>query len=176
MNVRYSDNMSMIEEKIKSLNEMRRLRQNFRRQEKKVVFTNGVFDILHRGHVAYLEEAGKLGDLLVLGLNSDASVRKIKGNSRPIVPQEDRAFVAAALQCVDYVCLFDEETPAALISALVPDILVKGGDYQIEEIVGRETVWENGGRVVTIPLVPGRSSTDIIGKIVKLVKEGQINA
>ena len=162
----------MIRDKIKSQRELVEIRRQLGAAGKKVVFTNGVFDILHRGHVEYLEKARQLGDVLVVGLNSDVSVKRIKQSGRPIVPQEDRAIVLAALEAVSYVCLFDEETPAQLIAALIPDMLVKGGDYRIDEIVGREVVWEHGGRVETIPLTPDRSTTDIIQKIANLVQKG----
>ncbi len=162
----------MIREKIKSLSELSQIRRKLKRENKKVVFTNGVFDILHRGHVEYLEVAWLKGDCLIVGLNSDISVRKIKQKGRPIVSEYDRALVLAALTFVDYICLFDEETPADLINTLIPDVLVKGGDYKIDDIVGREVVEKNGGEVVTIPLTPNRSTTDIIDKIAQLVKEG----
>ena len=130
-----------------------------------VVFTNGCFDILHRGHVDYLCQARALGDRLVVGLNADASVRRLKGRDRPVIAQDDRAFVLAALACVDAVTVFAEDTPAELIRALLPDILVKGNDYAPESVVGRDVVEANGGRLVLIPLVPGRSTTDILQRI-----------
>jgi rfaE bifunctional protein nucleotidyltransferase chain/domain len=143
--------------------------QTIRRQAKaagkKVVFTNGVFDILHRGHVEYLQKARELGDLLILGLNSDASVRSIKGPKRPLCPQEDRAIVLSALACVDHIVLFDEDTPQKLIEALVPDVLVKGADYSVEQIVGSDVVLKNGGKVLPIELTPGKSTTGLIKKI-----------
>ena len=130
-----------------------------------LVFTNGCFDILHRGHVAYLTQARGLGDQLIVGVNSDDSVRRIKGSGRPVVEQEDRAYILAALECVDAVTIFDEDTPEQLISALLPDVLVKGGDYQPDRVVGRDTVEEHGGHVVIIPFVTGRSTTDIVTRI-----------
>lgn len=130
-----------------------------------LVFTNGVFDILHRGHVEYLYAARALGDQLVIGLNTDASVARLKGPDRPINPEDDRAFVLAGLACVDYITLFDEDTPLVLISALLPDVLVKGGDYTPATIVGRAEVEAAGGRVVTIPLVTGRSTTETVQRI-----------
>jgi rfaE bifunctional protein nucleotidyltransferase chain/domain len=140
--------------------------RRFRRpRTENVVFTNGCFDILHRGHVAYLHAARALGDRLVVGVNSDASVRRLKGAGRPILNQEDRAFILAGLASVDAVTLFDEDTPAELIAALVPDILVKGGDYSPGEVVGRDTVEASGGRLVLIPFVEGRSTTDIVRRI-----------
>ncbi len=131
----------------------------------KIVFTNGCFDVLHFGHVQYLLEAKKLGDLLVVGLNSDASVRRLKGESRPINGEQERAFVLAALAFVDYVVVFEEDTPKELIEVVKPDVLVKGGDYQIENIVGADFVIQNGGTVTTIPFVEGFSSTHILEQL-----------
>ena len=131
----------------------------------KVVFTNGVFDLLHRGHVEYLEEARALGDRLVVGLNTDASVRRLKGASRPIVGERDRAAVLSALSCVDLVVLFDDDTPQRLIEAVRPAVLVKGGDYAIADIVGREFVESHGGRVATVPLREGLSTSEIVSRI-----------
>jgi rfaE bifunctional protein nucleotidyltransferase chain/domain len=138
--------------------------QEARLSGKKIVFTNGCFDILHSGHVTYLEAAKKLGDVLIIGLNTDSSVRRLKGESRPVNTESDRAIVVGALKSVDYVVLFDEETPLELIRLLTPDVLVKGGDYTPETIVGAEVVQENGGSVVVIPLVAGKSTTAIIQK------------
>ena len=131
----------------------------------RIVFTNGCFDLLHIGHTRYLHEARKLGDCLVVGLNSDASVRAIKPDGRPIVPQAQRAEVLAALACVDHVVIFDEPDPQNLIALIQPDILVKGGDWPIDRIVGREIVQARGGRVVTIPLVPDVSTTSLVRRI-----------
>ncbi len=129
----------------------------------RIIFTNGVFDILHRGHVEYLFAARALGDALVVGLNTDDSVRRLaKAPGRPINPQDDRAMVLAALGCVDAVTLFDEDTPHAIITALMPDLLVKGGDYTVNTIVGAPEVLAAGGRVEVIPLTPGRSTTSIL--------------
>lgn len=130
-----------------------------------IVFTNGCFDLLHRGHVEYLYAARALGDLLVVGLNSDDSVRRLKGPDRPLNPLDDRALVLAALECVDAVTPFPEDTPLALIRALLPDVLVKGGDYTPETVVGRAEVEAAGGRVVIVPLVPGRSTTGTIERM-----------
>ena len=128
----------------------------------RVVFTNGVFDLMHRGHATYLSAARALGDVLVVGVNTDRSARRLgKGTERPLVREADRTFMLAALECVDYVCLFDEDTPAALIHALVPDVLVKGGDYDLDRVVGRDTVEMHGGRVELIPFVEGYSTTDL---------------
>lgn len=143
------------------------LRQQLRKSAQRVVFTNGCFDILHRGHVDYLAKARALGDILIVGVNTDASVRRLKGDSRPIVQEDDRAAVLAALGCVDYVCLFDEETPYELIRALVPDILVKGSDWSIGDIVGKDIVEAAGGAVHTIEFLPDRSTSSIIQKIIR---------
>jgi D-glycero-beta-D-manno-heptose 1-phosphate adenylyltransferase len=134
---------------------------------KKVVFSNGCFDILHAGHVEYLTEARKLGDVLLIGLNSDASVRRLKGPKRPVCAEADRAFVLSALRMIDAVTLFDEETPEELISILLPDILVKGADWDIEHIAGAGTILANGGKVLTLPLLEGRSTSGIIDKILQ---------
>ncbi|MBI5780031.1 MAG: D-glycero-beta-D-manno-heptose 1-phosphate adenylyltransferase [Planctomycetes bacterium] len=132
----------------------------------KVVFTNGCFDLLHLGHVRYLEEARSLGDALIVGVNTDASVQRLdKDPTRPINPEGDRAALLAALACVDRVVLFGEDTPLELITALQPDILVKGGDYRLEEIVGRDVVRARGGEVKVIPLVPGYSTTRLLARI-----------
>jgi len=136
------------------------------REALRLVFTNGCFDVLHRGHVSYLATARALGDALVVGVNTDASVRRLdKGSDRPLVGERDRAFVLAALECVDAVCLFDEDTPRALISAILPDVLVKGGDYTMDNVVGREEVVAAGGEVVLVPLVEGYSTTDLLTRI-----------
>lgn len=136
-----------------------------------MVFTNGCFDILHRGHVEYLSAARELGDVLVVGLNSDDSVARLKGPQRPINPQDDRAVVLAALAAVDAVTLFAEDTPRELIASLLPDLLVKGGDYREEDIVGGSEVRAAGGDVKIIPLVPGRSTTGIIKRANEGVKD-----
>ncbi|HVD99817.1 MAG TPA: D-glycero-beta-D-manno-heptose 1-phosphate adenylyltransferase [Cytophagaceae bacterium] len=138
------------------------------KKEGKVVFTNGCFDILHLGHVDYLEKARNLGQKLVVGLNTDASVQRLKGKTRPITDQTSRARVMASLAFVDAVILFDEDTPLELISYLKPDILVKGNDYTIENIVGADVVMNNGGKVETVPLVNGYSTSNVIEKIKKL--------
>jgi D-glycero-beta-D-manno-heptose 1-phosphate adenylyltransferase len=135
---------------------------------KKVVFSNGCFDILHAGHVEYLTAARKLGDVLVIGLNSDASVRRLKGPSRPVCCETDRATVLSALEVVDLLTLFDEDTPEELIETLLPDILVKGADWAIERIAGARAVLEHGGAVLTLPLLEGRSTSGIIEKIIQL--------
>ncbi len=135
-----------------------------RPRDQRVVFTNGCFDALHPGHVEHLAQAKALGDVLVVGLNSDASVRRLKGVGRPLVPEADRAAVLAALRSVDAVTLFDQDTPLELISALLPDVLVKGGDYDLDGIVGREVVEEAGGEVRVLPFVEGYSTTGILNR------------
>ena len=134
----------------------------YRLARKKIVFTNGVFDILHRGHVQYLTKAKSLGDVLIVGLNTDASVRRLKGKSRPIQNQQDRAVILCALRMVDHVILFSQDTPEKLIKKLKPDVLVKGADYKIAEIAGADFVQSYGGKVRRIRLTPGRSTTRII--------------
>ena len=136
-----------------------------RQEGRRVVFTNGVFDLLHPGHIRYLQQARALGDLLIIGLNSDASVRRNKGPERPINSEDERAELLEALDCVDAVTIFDEETPAEIIKAIQPDILVKGADWAEDAIVGRDTVEARGGRVVRVAVEPGYSTTEIIRKI-----------
>ncbi len=143
------------------------IRSTFKQQKKTLVFTNGVFDILHRGHVEYLQKAKALGDALIIGVNSDASVRRIKGEKRPIISEADRMFLLSNLCCVDYVTCFDEDTPFELIKAIVPDVLVKGADWAIENVVGREVVEAAGGTVRTIEFVPNRSTTGIVERILE---------
>lgn len=132
---------------------------------RRIVFTNGCFDLLHAGHAELLEQAAALGDILIVGLNTDASVRRLKGPGRPILPERERALLLASLRAVDYVVLFDEETPLNVITALLPDVLVKGEDYRIEEVVGREVVESHGGQVVRLPLTPGLSSSGLIRRL-----------
>ncbi len=139
-----------------------------RARKERLVFTNGCFDLLHIGHTRYLQDARARGDCLIVGINSDASVRALKPNGRPIVPQAQRAEVLAALACVDHVVIFDEPDPRALIAAVQPDVLVKGGDWPIAQIVGREIVQARGGTVVTIPLVPDVSTTALVRRIQSL--------
>lgn len=152
--------------------EMTTIRKSLRRRGKRVVFTNGTFDILHRGHVEYLTAARKMGDVLVVGLNTDASIRRIKGAPRPINRGRDRAAVLAALACVDYVCFFGTDTPLGLIRAVIPDVLVKGADWAVRAIVGREVVEQHGGVVRTVRLTPGRSTTGVIEKILAAYQGG----
>ena len=134
---------------------------------KKIVFTNGCFDLLHVGHIRYLAQAKRVGDFLIIGLNSDSSVKKLKGEDRPINSFEDRATLLSAIESVDLVIMFEEQTPENLIKDIVPDILVKGGDYNIEDIVGYQTVMQNGGQVKTLSFYDGYSSTNYINKIKK---------
>jgi len=152
--------------KIKTLKDISRIREVLRKQGKTVVFTNGCFDIIHRGHIESLRKAKSFGDVLMVGLNSDSSVRKIKGKKRPIVSQKDRAEILASLEMVDYVSIFKETTPFKMISGLVPDVLVKGGDYTRENIVGNHIVLSRGGKVKTVRQVRGRSTKNIIQRIV----------
>jgi D-beta-D-heptose 7-phosphate kinase/D-beta-D-heptose 1-phosphate adenosyltransferase len=142
-----------------------RERQRLRAAGKVVVFTNGVFDLLHVGHVRYLAQARTFGDALIVAINSDRAVRELKGNDRPVIHQDERAEVLAALRDVTHVTIFDEVSPRALIKELLPDVLVKGGDYGLDEIHGREEVEAAGGRVVSLPFIEGSSTTKIIGKI-----------
>jgi len=139
-----------------------------KRNGRRVVFTNGCFDLLHPGHIETLEKARNLGDALVVGVNSDRSVREMKGAGRPIVPERERAEVLAALECVDAVLIFDEPTPREIVAALLPDVLVKGGDWASDQIVGREEVEAAGGRVVSVPVVSGYSTSAMVEKIRKL--------
>ena len=150
---------------ITSLKEILTIRNICTQKKQKVIFTNGCFDILHSGHCSYLNIAKKFGDIMIVGLNSDDSVRKLKGNTRPINKQEDRAYVLSSLRSVDYVVLFEEDTPLDLITAILPDILIKGNDYEICDIAGADVVLKNGGDVITIPLVEGQSTTNTINKI-----------
>jgi len=142
--------------------------QRLRAAGKTIVFTNGVFDLLHVGHLRYLQHARALGDALIVGLNSDRSVRRIKGPDRPITPEAERAEILEALACVDGVVIFDEETPHDLIAALQPDVLVKGADWAEDAIVGRDIVEARGGRVVRVPIEPGHSTTKIVDRIRRL--------
>jgi len=155
----------MAEESFVELPEAIRLRQYWRERDMRVVFTNGCFDLLHPGHVSYLENARALGDILIVGLNSDESISRLKGASRPINMLADRAHMLKGLRSVDLVVPFSEDTPINLIKALLPDVLVKGGDYQPDEIVGADEVRDAGGEVVVVPFLEGHSSTNIIAKI-----------
>jgi len=151
-----------------SRDEIGKVCQKLREEGKKIVFTNGCFDIIHIGHIKYLTEAKKLGDVLVVGLNSDDSVKRLKGESRPVTPQSERAEILDSLKPVDYVVIFEEDTPLELIRIVKPDFLVKGGDYKPENIVGADFVTQNGGKVVVIPYVFGKSTTKLIERLKKL--------
>ena len=144
------------------------MRESLRAQGRRLVFTNGCFDLLHVGHVRYLEAARRLGDALLVAVNSDRSVRALKGAGRPVMNERERAELLAALSSVDFVTVFDEESPRALISEVLPDVLAKGGDYALGEIHGREEVERAGGRVVALPFVEGASTTDIIERLRKV--------
>ena len=152
--------------RIMDLVNVQRMAHVWRLKSDRIVFTNGVFDILHRGHVTYLEQAAAMGHRLVLGLNSDASVKRLgKGEDRPLNSQDDRAHVLAALRCVDAVVIFDQDTPLELIQAIHPDVLVKGGDWTVDKIVGSEYVKKYGGEVLSLPLVEGLSTTSLVERI-----------
>lgn len=153
--------------KIVTLNKAVKIRQKIRENGEKVVFTNGCFDILHKGHIFYLKESAKLGDYLFVGINSDSSVKILKGENRPIFSEMERAEILSSLEFVDYVTIFDEETPLNLIKNILPDVLVKGGDYKLKDIVGDDCVRENGGVVMTIPFLEGFSTSEILKKIGK---------
>lgn len=153
--------------KIKTVQELRPLLEILRAAGKRIVFTNGCFDIIHTGHTRYLATARSFGDVLIVAANSDSSVRVIKGEKRPINPQAERAEVLAALESVDFVTIFDEPDPFRVIAELQPDVLVKGGDWPIEKIIGRDIVEARGGRVINVPYVEGSSTTGIIERIVK---------
>ena len=156
------DNVS---KKLKSLDEVAAIAAQARQSGRIVVFTNGCFDLLHRGHVHILRQAKATGDLLIVAINSDRSVKSIKDASRPILPETDRVELIAAMEMVDYVVLFDEPDPYRLIAAIKPDVLAKGGDWSTDKIVGADVVAENGGRVTVIPYLPGFSTTEIIERI-----------
>jgi len=156
---------TILSPKVLPLAALRAERERLRQAGKKVVFTNGCFDLLHPGHVRYLQQARALGDALVVALNSDRSVRELKGDKRPILTEQERAEVMAALASVDYVTIFDEATPREIIAALLPDVLVKGGDWGVDKIVGREEVEAAGGQVMSLPFVDGCSTTDVIERI-----------
>jgi D-beta-D-heptose 7-phosphate kinase/D-beta-D-heptose 1-phosphate adenosyltransferase len=151
--------------KILTLKEMLAERERLRSERRRLVFTNGVFDLLHVGHVRYLAQARALGDVLLVAVNSDHAVRELKGDSRPIVNQNERAEILAALRQVDYVTIFDDVSPRSLIAQLLPDVLVKGGDYDLDQIHGREEVEAAGGKVVSLPFVDGASTTTLIQKM-----------
>lgn len=153
---------------ITTAEDFKSIRAKIKSENKKLVFTNGCFDILHKGHITYLNEAKKLGDVLVVGVNSDASVKKLKGDERPVTNEQDRMFALDNLKAVDYVILFKEDTPYNLIKAIEPDVLVKGGDWKVEDIVGSDVVLANGGEVKSLNFVNGYSTSSILEKIRKL--------
>jgi rfaE bifunctional protein nucleotidyltransferase chain/domain len=157
--------LSCIREKILPANKFYKTVETLKKAGKSIVFTNGCFDILHRGHITYLSKAADLGDVLFVGLNSDESVRRIKGKNRPVQDQYTRSMAVASLFYVDFVALFDEDTPYELIREVRPDILVKGGEYNLSEIVGYDLVTKSGGRVLTIPMVKGFSTTSLINRL-----------
>jgi len=154
-------------EKIKERKELLRIIKNLKAKGKRIVFTNGCFDLLHLGHVRYLEGAKALGDILVVGVNSDSSVRKLKGPKRPILPEEERIEILSGLGSVDYITIFNEADPLKLITSLKPNLLAKGGDWTKEQIVGREVVERSGGELVIIPFVKGASTSNVIDTILK---------
>ena len=156
---------------IKTREEIKKIRTQLKSEGKKVVFTNGVFDLIHSGHVDYLVKAKEMGDVLILALNSDSSVKRIKGNKRPILEQNERAFIVSNLKPVDYVTFFEEDTPAEIISDLIPDVLVKGADWAIDKIVGREVVEANGGEVKNIKFINDQSTSNIINIIKERYKD-----
>jgi len=153
--------------KIYKLGEFLEVRRKLRREGKKVVFTNGCFDLIHAGHVRLFQEAKKQGDVLVVALNDDASVRKLKGPSRPVFPLAERWEILKAIEAIDYLTSFSEETPQKIIAALLPDVLVKGGDWRPEEVVGKKEVETAGGKVVIVPYLKGHSTSSVIKKIIR---------
>ncbi len=150
---------------IKTIDELIAIRKKLREENKKVVFTNGCFDLIHAGHVDYLIKAKEMGDVLIVGLNSDASVTRIKGKKRPVLKEKERAFIISNIKPVDYVVIFEEDTPAEIIGSLIPDVLVKGADWSLDNIIGRDVVEANGGEVKTIKFVNDQSTTKIIKSI-----------
>lgn len=157
----------MLNEKIKNISALKRIISRLKKQGKKIVFTNGCFDLLHYGHVKYLEDAKNKGDILIVALNSDSSVKKIKGDKRPIINEKDRLGIIAGLESVDYVVLFNEETPLKTLKELGPDVLVKGADWDRDNIVGSDFVIKGGGKTCAIKFIKGRSTTGLIKKIAK---------
>ena len=154
-------------DKVMTQDELMPILDRLRKEGKKVVFTNGCFDILHVGHIRYLKEAKGYGDILIVAVNSDLSVKSIKGDKRPIVSQSERAEVVAALEMVDYVTMFDEDTPYNIIKKLQPDVLIKGGDWTVDKIVGRDIVEARGGKVIAIPVIEGASTTGIVERVLE---------
>lgn len=157
--------LDIIKTKIYSLDKLKNQVETWKKSGDKIVFTNGCFDILHRGHIEVLARTADLGDKLIIGLNSDSSIKSLKGENRPIINEESRVILLAAFRFVDAIVLFNEDTPMNLISVILPDVLAKGGDYKISTIVGHELVQNNGGKVILVPFIEGYSSTNIIEKI-----------
>jgi rfaE bifunctional protein nucleotidyltransferase chain/domain len=157
--------MISLKDKIKNLGELLEIVDVHKKEGKKIVFTNGCYDLIHIGHLRCFQEGKKLGDILIVALNSDCSVRSIKGPTRPIIPQDERAEIMSALESVDYVTIFDQDDPLQIITSIKPDILVKGGDWNLDTIVGRDVVESYGGKVFALPLVPGVSTTQIINNM-----------
>ena len=158
-------NLQNIISKIFSLSDLKIQSDQWKQDGDKIVFTNGCFDLIHRGHVEVLANTADLGDRLIIGLNSDSSIQKLKGENRPIMDENSRAILLASLQFIDAIVLFSEDTPQKLIETIVPDILAKGGDYKVEEIAGHEVVLQNGGEVILVPFIDGFSTTNIVDKI-----------
>ncbi|MBT6808699.1 MAG: D-glycero-beta-D-manno-heptose 1-phosphate adenylyltransferase [Flavobacteriales bacterium] len=158
-------NLQNIISKIFALSDLKIQSDKWKQDGDKIVFTNGCFDLIHRGHVEVLANTADLGDRLIIGLNSDSSIQKLKGENRPIIDENSRAILLASLQFIDAIVLFSEETPEKLIETIVPDILAKGGDYKVEEIAGHEVVLQNGGEVILVPFIDGFSTTNIVDKI-----------
>ena len=163
----YLSEIRILNNKIKKLNELKKTLSALKKKRKKIVFTNGCFDLLHYGHIKYLETAKKLGDYLVVGLNSDISVRVIKGNKRPIMSQNDRVRILSALACIDFIIIFSEPNPLKLIKLLKPDVLVKGGDWKKKDIIGRDFVKSYNGKVKSIPFIKNYSTSSIIRLIIQ---------
>jgi len=156
-----------MKQKIKGRKELLRIIKHLKAKGKRIIFTNGCFDLLHVGHIRYLEEARALGDVLIVEVNSDSSVRKLKGSKRPVLPEEERAEILSGLGCVDYIIIFDEIDPLKLITSLQPNVLAKGGDWTKEQTVGKKVVERSGGEVVIIPFVQGASTSNLIKTILK---------
>ncbi|MFQ5456701.1 MAG: D-glycero-beta-D-manno-heptose 1-phosphate adenylyltransferase [Nitrospirota bacterium] len=156
-----------MDNKLKGIEELKEIVKTLKNNGEKIVFTNGCFDLIHRGHIFYLQEAKKYGDRLIVAINSDKSINRIKGDKRPITPEKERALTVASLQAVDYVTIFDKTDPLEIITELEPDILIKGGDWKIEEVIGREIIEKRGGKVFTIPPIKGVSTTEIIKRIIE---------
>lgn len=164
-----------MKEKIHKLENLIKIREELKRERKRVVFTNGCFDILHSGHIHIFKEAKKWGDVLIVGVNDDSSVKKIKGPFRPIFSLEDRMEILEAVDEIDYLVSFSEETPQKIITSLLPDVLVKGGDWKIGEVVGKKEVEKSGGKTVIVPYLKGHSSTEIIKRIIRLEEHQKRN-